>query len=139
MEDNVETQAVATAATGTPTIKSEDKILSIVCHLAYFAVVGSVLVPLIVWLLKKDESPWLAANAKQAFVYQGVVTLAGIVLSVLMPMLAFLTFGLGPLLLIPVMLIVAVALMVPTVLASIANWNGEVYTYPAVGQLADKF
>lgn len=121
-------------------IKSEDKILSIVCQLSFFiAGIGTVLVPLVVWLFKKDESPWLAANAKQAMVYQVAGLVLGTVLGTANVVLGMVTLGLGSIVLLPLTALIGLAFLIPPILASIANWNGQPYRYPVVGQLADKF
>jgi uncharacterized protein len=43
-----------------------DKIWSILCHLSVFAVVAALILPLVIYLAMKNESEYVAANAREA-------------------------------------------------------------------------
>ena len=81
---------------------------------------GNVLAPLLLWLIKKDESEFVDANGKEAINFQLTWTLLllGASLTILV--------GVG-LLVVPV---IAVAWLVLVVLATIRASEKEVYDYP---------
>lgn len=123
-------------------VNREEKVLAVCCHLAYLPIITVASVPLVIWLWKKDESEHLAGHAWQAFVYQGTLTGALIVLSLI-------GYGLKNLaspLALPVIVGVAVlfglfltvVLMVPTVIAASKAASGEPYDYPVLGILAHR-
>jgi uncharacterized Tic20 family protein len=113
--------------------KSEEKVIGVICHVA-----GIIVVPLIVYMMKKDESPFLAAHAKQALLWQAVVTAVLTVAGFGVSLLAMLTFGLGGLLglLLPPVCLVAFCF---SVVAAVKCWKGENYEYPLMSGLASKF
>ena len=94
----------------------------------------------VVWLIKRDNSPFVAAHAREAFnfnlsmfLYACAVCLVG----VLLLGATVLTLGLGLILTLPAGLVllaavVAIAVMwlVCSVIAAVRAWNGEEYRYP---------
>ena len=87
--------------------------------------------PLVVWLIKKDESPFVGEHARQALNFNLSVLMYLIAASVVSIIFLVVTLGLGFLVLIPVALIAAVFLVVVLIQASIAASRGETYNYPA--------
>jgi uncharacterized protein len=83
-------------------------------------VIGNALAPWIVWLSKRDESPFVAAQAREAVNFNLTVSLAAILCSLLM--LVFVGFLLGTALFI--------AWLVLTLIAAIKASEGEDYRYP---------
>jgi uncharacterized Tic20 family protein len=81
---------------------------------------GHVVGPLVVYLVKKDESAFVAANAKEALNFQISVTIYLIVAAVLI------------LVVVGIFLIVAIgiAALVFTIVASIKANEGRIYRYP---------
>ena len=79
-----------------------------------------VIVPLIVWLLKKDQSPYLAEHAKEALNFQITV------------FIAFFACGILTVVLIGVFLmpLVWLADIIFCILAAVKTNNGENYRYP---------
>jgi uncharacterized Tic20 family protein len=111
-------------------IPSEDRALAAMTHLSglagYIIPLGGILVPIIIWLTKKD-APIIAAIARQA-VLLNLAVFALLVVSVIM----WITI-----ILIPVMIVFAVvlglaAIALPIVGAVKAN-GGVYYRYPVVG------
>jgi uncharacterized protein len=99
-------------------------------HLAALAGVlmpfgGNILGPLIVWQLKKNEMPFVDDQGKEALNFQITVGLAILVAFVL-------TFVIVGLILLPVIIIGALAL---TVYGAIQANNGETYRYPVALRL----
>jgi uncharacterized Tic20 family protein len=82
--------------------------------------VGSVLGPLIVWLIKKDQYPFVDEQGKEALNFQITMLIYGFVAGLLM------------MLCIGFVLVVAVAIvdLVFLIIAAIKANNGEHYRYP---------
>ena len=87
---------------------------------------GSIIVPLIVWIIKKDEIPEVDRHGKEALNFNISIAIYGLVLGVL----TFVTFGIAAFLTIPLMLALAIFHLVCVVLAAIKANNGEEYRYP---------
>jgi len=85
-----------------------------------FPLAGNILGPLLVWLTKRDQSAFIAAQAKEALNFNITVTLAGVVCGFLA--LIFIGLLLGTALLI--------AWLVMTLLAAIRASEGVLYQYP---------
>ncbi len=82
--------------------------------------VGNILGPLLVWLTKRDESAFIATQAKEALNFNITVTLLGVVCGFLA--LIFIGFLLGTALFI--------AWLVVTLVAAIRASEGVLYHYP---------
>jgi len=94
----------------------------------------------LVWVLKRDSAPFVAAHAREAFnfnlsmfLYACAICLVGVVLLGA----TVLTLGLGLILTLPAGLVLlaavaalAVLWLVCSVLAAVRAWNGEEYRYP---------
>ncbi|MFW6060673.1 MAG: DUF4870 domain-containing protein [Phycisphaeraceae bacterium] len=81
---------------------------------------GNVVGPLVIWLIKKDEMPFVADQAKEALNFQITVTLA-------LFACGFLFFLIVPLLLIPV---IGIADLVFIIIAAMKANEGTAYRYP---------
>lgn len=94
------------------------------CHLASLAgfliPFGNILGPLIVWLMKKQEMPFVDDQGKEALNFNITIAIAGIISAVLTVIL------IGFLLLIAVF----VTQIVFTIIAAIKASQGEAYRYP---------
>lgn len=99
-------------------------------HLSLLAV--HVLVPvlpaLVMWLIKRHDSPFLDDHGKEAVNFQISLLLYAIIL---VPVAGIITCGLGFLLIIPVALLAIIG----GVLAATAAHRGEFYRYPATIRL----
>jgi uncharacterized protein len=85
--------------------------------LPLFGIIGG---PLLVYLVRRDESPWVAAHAKEALNFNISVLIAAIVCALLM--LVLIGFLLGTALFI--------VWLVMTLIATIKASEGESYRYP---------
>ena len=107
---------------GTPS--AEEKQWALFAHLSaligYIIPFGSIIGPLIIWQIKKNEMPFVDDQGKEALNFQITVAIAAIVCIVLM------------LVLIGILLfwILAIANLVFIVMAAIAANNGQAYRYP---------
>jgi len=87
---------------------------------------GGFLGPLIMWLVKKDTMPWAAEQAKEALNFSILVT----AIVIAMWMLTIVTFGIGGLLAIPVMIIVGIGALILNIMAAMKTNEGIAYRYP---------
>ena len=107
---------------GTPS--AEEKQWALFAHVSaligYIIPFGSIIGPLIIWQIKKNEMPFVDDQGKEALNFQITVAIAAIVCIVLM------------LVLIGILLfwILAIANLVFIVMAAIAANNGQAYRYP---------
>lgn len=137
-----------------PTTTSAERQWAALAHLAavvlalctsWIAGVAGVLGAGVVFLLKRDASPFIAAHAKEAmnfnlsmFIYACAATAIGIVLLGA----TVLTLGLGAILTLPAGLLllavyvgIAIMWLVCSVVAMAKAWNGESYRYPLTWRL----
>jgi len=94
---------------------SDEKTLALLSHIVTF--VSNFIAPLIIYIIKKDESAFVAAHAKESLNFQLTILLAVIVL--------FLTI-VGILLL----WIVGIYALVLVIIATIRASEGKLYRYP---------
>jgi len=117
---------------GTPAIAipSEDRTLATLTHLSglmgYVIPFGGVLVPIIIWMVKKD-APLISAIARQAILLNVVVFALVCVLVV-----AFFTIILIPAVILGGIVLAIASIALPIVGAVRAN-DGVYYRYPVVG------
>ena len=93
-----------------------------------------------VYLLKRDDSAFIAAHAREAFNFNlsmFIYALVAIAIGIALGVFSVLTLGLGLLLAAPAGLVllllvaaVAVLWLVCSVIAAVKAWNGESYRYP---------
>lgn len=116
-----------------PGLSSETRNWALAAHLSAFLGAWAALAflgPLVVWLLKREEHPYIAHHAREALNFNLSVLLYGVVLAILALPIGLLTLGLG---LLPLILLVgalALAWLVLTIIAAVAASNGEAYRYP---------
>lgn len=106
----------------TPT--SEERTMGLLAHLAAFAGLvvpfGNIAGPLVLYLVKREESEFIADQAREALNFNLTMTLAGIVAGILILVLI-------GILLLP---LVGLAWLVLTIVAAIKANEGEWYRYP---------
>jgi len=100
--------------------------MSLVAHLLGLIGVASALFgfvgPLVIYLIKKDESPFVAQNALQALAFNIAMAIVAAILVVVM----VITCGLGAVLFIPFMMVYLMYVIVGAIRAN----DGVVYCYP---------
>jgi len=105
---------------------SEERNWAVFAHLGGFALyllgfaLGHILVPLVIWLLKREESAFIGSNALEALNFQISVTLYSLVVGAL-------CFVLVGFVLIPVLMGFHIVFMI---IASMKASQGESYRYP---------
>lgn len=107
----------------------DDKTMAMVAHLSqltYLVGIPGFIGPLVVWLMKKDQSPFIAQNAMHALFFQ----IGIFVLAVIVGILAIVTCGFGALLGLPLLVIMV---LYPIIGGLRAN-EGKIYSYPVTGK-----
>lgn len=82
--------------------------------------------PLVVWLLKREEHPFVEEHAREALNFNLNLLLWLVVGFVVV----IVTLGLGILVVVPIAVAIAVTWLVLTVIAAVRAANGESYRYP---------
>lgn len=100
---------------------------AMLCHVAGLAgyvipIVGSIFGPLVLWLLKRDEDPFIDDQGREALNFQINLILYYIIAGILVLVL----FGFLLLLLIPLYQIVMI------IVAAIKSHEGEAFRYPLI-------
>lgn len=118
-----------------PSMTAEDRQWGMLAHLSALigAAVGgmSFVGPLIVWLVKKDQSPFVDYHGKEALNFQLNML---IYLSILLA-ISLVTCGFGLFVTIPVMIALGIYSFVMPIIAGLKANNGEYYRYPATFRL----
>jgi len=107
-----------------PATQTEPQTIATICHLASFAgflmPFGNILGPLVVWLIKRHDSPYIDYHGKEALNFQISLILYLIASAILIIVL------IGILLII----VVGVVGIVLTIIAAVRASEGEEYRYP---------
>ncbi len=105
-------------------IPQDDKTIAVLTHLS--GILQAIIVPLIVWILKKDTSPYLNDQAKEALNFQISILIYGFAVGAIATVTSCIHMGVG-FFLIP---LVYVFQFVMSIIAAIAANKGEYYRYP---------
>ncbi|HEY5705460.1 MAG TPA: DUF4870 domain-containing protein [Terrimicrobiaceae bacterium] len=89
----------------------------------------NVIAPLIIWLIKKQESAYLDSVGKRVLNFQISYSLYGFLAATLVSLLWWLLIGL---LFLPIYAVVAVAWLIFTIIGAVKESNGETYEFPFV-------
>ncbi len=115
-------------------ITQNDKNYSSITHLSsfsgWFFPFGNIIVPLVLWSAKKNESSYIDTHGKSAVNFQLSLLLYGFLLALLFIPIVIFTLGLG---LIAIIIGIIPALLLKIALIIIASMkasNGEFYKYP---------
>lgn len=104
-----------------------EKTLAMVLHLsAFLSGIFPIVVPLVIWLLKKDESQFINEHGKSALNFQLTMLIIGAGAVVF----SLFTFGLGAFLMIPLAIILGVLTIIFVIIATINASGGQLYKYP---------
>lgn len=105
-------------------IDKQARLWATVCHLAalvgYIIPMGHVLGPLVVWLLKRNDSPFVDDQGKEALNFQLSLTIYGMIAA----LLVFVLIGL------PLLLALMVIQVVFVIVAAVKANEGQAYRYP---------
>jgi uncharacterized Tic20 family protein len=109
---------------------SDERTLAVIAHLATYAYTFfplAFLIPMVLWLVKRDQSPFLGDHAKEALNFH-----ISIVLFILLSIPLIFAFGLG---LVMLILVIPVCSLIFPGIAAYAASKGEYYRYPATFRL----
>lgn len=103
---------------------STDRTMGMLCHLlafsGHFIPLGHIIGPLVLWLIKKDDSPFVDDQGKESLNFQITMTIAGVVAGILA--LVLIGFILLP--------IIWIADVVLVIVATVKASQGIAYRYP---------
>ena len=117
---------------------TEEKVWAIVAHLGFLAGgLGSLLGPILALLIKKD-SQFVRHHARQALVWQIGTVVFFAVVGLLGFFFSAATVGLGLVLVVPLMMALALAVLIPSIIATVKVINDEQYLYPVTGPYGEK-
>ena len=107
-----------------PTLSSDVTNMAMLCHLLaftkYFTAIGHIVGPLLVWLWKKDEHPFIDEHGKESLNFQISMTIYLLISAPLLCIVVgFFVWG---------AIVVADAVLV--IIAGLKAANGEHYRYP---------
>ena len=103
--------------------------LAVVAHLSAFigfTAIPAFVGPLVIWLLKRDDDPFVAEHAREALNFN----LSMLLYFVALVALTIVTFGLGVVVLVPLLLVGAPAWLIATILGAVRAGDGERFSYP---------
>ncbi len=104
--------------------EKQEKTWAMLCHLGTFAGLiipfGHIIAPLVIWLIKKEESPFVEDQGKESLNFQISLTIYFFVASIL-------TFILIGFVLLPALAIFAIIMVI---IASVKANDGEKFRYP---------
>ena len=105
---------------------SGDNTMAMLCHLlslvGFIGVpLGNIIGPLVLWLVKKDEDPFVDATGKEVLNFQISASIYGVICALL-----FIVF-IGVILL-PILII---AVIIYTIIGAVKANEGQLYRYPA--------
>lgn len=123
------------AAGDTAGVSSEARQMGMFAHLS--ALLGGLLTsaaggwgcfigPLVIWLIKKDSMPFVDDQGKEALNFNITVAIAFVVLVIF----SLVTLGIGLIVAVPLWIIIGIAWLVLTIVASVKANEGERYRYP---------
>ena len=115
-----ETTSPSPGAEPSPDERNWAVLSHVLALLAALFVLGQVLVPLGIWLWKKDESPFIGAHARESLNFQLSMTIYFVVAGVLV----YLVIGFF------LLVILAAVELVCVLLAAVHASRGEAYRYP---------
>ncbi|MBC8015480.1 MAG: DUF4870 domain-containing protein [Sporomusaceae bacterium] len=112
-------------------ITGEQKVLALLAHISYFlGGVGFILAPLVIFLLKKDDS-FVYEHAKQALTAHFAILAASFIIWASCTLIIGIVF-------LPVLAILWLILLVTSVIGAIKAFDGESYQYPFIQRFVNK-
>ena len=105
-------------------ISKDAKMWAMIAHISAVAgfifPFGNVIGPLLIWILKKEEFPFVDDQGKEALNFQISISVYVIISIVLV----FLLIG------IPILIIIGLFALIMTIIAAISAYDGKAYRYP---------
>jgi Uncharacterized protein conserved in bacteria, COG3296 len=105
-------------------------LLTLLGYIVTLGTLGQYIAPLVIYLVYKDRSQFVAFHALQALFFQLLALAVGIALV----LFSIVTLGCGILLAVPLGIALAIAVLVYMIIAAIQANNGVWYELPIVGR-----
>jgi uncharacterized Tic20 family protein len=117
---------------GFPESRSSTRAWEVLCHLSAIAGLlgvpfGNILGPLIIWLIKKDDSPGVDAHGRESLNFHISWTIYAIVIGAVAAILTLVVIGIF---IWPLLIIGWFVMMVLVIMGSWKASNGQLYRYP---------
>lgn len=119
------------STTDTLSVAPEERTLGLVAYI--LAIFTSWIGPLILWLVKKDQSKFVAYHCIQALMLMGTVFLIAVVVNIVFTVLHL------PIIAGLIGLVLGIGSLALNIMAAIAANKGDWYEMPVVGAYARKF
>lgn len=108
--------------------------IAMLCHLLSLSFLvgipfGNILGPLIIWLVKKDEHPFIDQQGKESLNFQILISIITVIATAAITIISMLTCGIGIVLYLP-LLVFFIIVIVYVIQAAIAANYGQPYAYP---------
>jgi uncharacterized Tic20 family protein len=120
---------MSTPGSGPPLTPSEERTWAVIAQIgtlvAAWLAMGF-LCPLAIWLIFRNRSDYVRRQALESLNFQ----ISLLIYTAIAIVLVLITFGLGVLIVIPLIVIGAIAALVVIILATLAAANGQDYRYP---------
>lgn len=117
-------------------LTTDEKLWGMLAHLltllGYVVSLGQYIAPLVIYLVYKDRSKFVAFHALQALFFQ----LLALAVSVVLVILTLVTLGVGLIIVIPAAIALMIAVLVYTIWAAIEANRGVWFELPFAGQWA---
>lgn len=134
MSEETQTTTAETPAIGG--ISAQERQMAMFAHLSallggivtagWAGSIGCFVGPLVIWLLKKDTMPFVDDQGKEALNFNITVAIAFLALL----LLSIMTLGIGLIIAVPAWIVIGIAWLVLTIIASIKANEGVAYRYP---------
>lgn len=113
---------------------SNNTTYAVVLHLSSFAgyvfPFGNIILPVVLWLVKKDESHFIDVSGKSTINFEISLMLYTLILAILIIPITIFTLGMGLVALLIAALPLLIAYIVVKIQAAIQASNGRYYQYP---------
>lgn len=120
---------MSTPNAGPPLSASDERTWGMIAHIGVFVAAWfamGFLCPLVIWLVYRNRSDFIRRHALESLNFQ----LSLLIYTAIAVILILVTFGLGILIIVPLVIIGAVAALVVIILATMAASSGRDYRYP---------
>lgn len=105
-------------------LSNDERLYGMLCHLLAFAglviPLGSVIGPLVIWLIKREQYSYVDAQGKEALNFQVSILIYGIISSILIVIFIGILTS----------IIIGIAWIVLTIIGTLRAYEGRHYQYP---------
>lgn len=111
-----------------PVPTADDRSMAMLCHL--LSILTGFIGPLILWLVKKETSPFVNHHGREALNFQITMFLISLGLVAISAVVALVTLGFGIFILFPIFIVLPILILVAEIIACMAANRGEWHRYP---------